>query len=174
MGVPNIGPTPAGTDVPRFDQIGGGGSDPWTYVVLVADAISTSTANVDTDLRFTPVANTLYEVEATLFARSAATTTGVRPGINWPDSNVDQNVALIQMGNTATATVLRVFGNLTTANAATTGVAVVNEGIYGRLWASFVTVDTPSTDFVVTLATEIAASEVRLAVNSWLKYRTIG
>ena len=171
VGPPGIQGVPGPTGPQGIQGIPG--TDPWTYVVLQADEISTSTSNVNTGLRFTPIAGRLYEVEVTLFARSVATTTGVRPGINWPDSNVDQNVALIEMGNSGTSMVFRVFGNLDTANASTNGVVVANEGIYGHITASFVTSGTPSSDFVVTIATEIAGSEVRFAENSWLKYRVI-
>jgi hypothetical protein len=75
--------------------------------------------------------------------------------------------------SSATAFVTRFWGNTSAANAASTGVAVANEGIFGMVNAMFVTGGSPSGNFTITLASEIAASEARIMANSFLRYREI-
>ena len=148
-------------------------SDPWTYVKLANNATTTGTANVDTALAFTPPANSVVIFEGQLFLQAAATTTGVRPGIKWPTGGVLQNIAKVESPNSATAAALRFWGNTATANAAATGVAVANEGIFGKVEGTIVTNDTVTGNLIVTLASEVSGSEVRLMANSWLRYRAI-
>ncbi len=152
--------------------VGGGGSDPWTYVKLAGTAETTGTANLATALAFTPLANTHYIVEGMLMLQSAATTTGARPGISWP-GGTSQETAWVLAPNSATAFVSRLWGAPTAANAAATGIAVANEGYYGKIEAQFITGASPSGNFTVTIASEIAASAARIMANSWIRYRTI-
>lgn len=149
------------------------GSDPWTYVKLASNATTTVTANTDTALAFTPPTNSVVIFEGQLFLQAAVTTTGARPGIKWPTAGVLQNIARVESPNSATAAALRFWGNTGAANAAATGVAVANEGLFGQVQGTIVTGATVTGNLIVTLASEIAGSEVRLMANSWLRWRTI-
>lgn len=148
-------------------------ADPWTYVKLAANVTNNSTTPVDTLLAFTPEAGQLYEFEAMLYVQSAATTTGVQPGIKWPASNVDQIMAKIEVAISATGVVNRLFGATTTQRAAGTAVAAINENTYAFMKGSFKTSGVPSSNFIITLASEVASSQVQITANSWLKYRTV-
>lgn len=152
---------------------GGGGSGDWTYVFLVANAISTVTARADTGLQFTPQANSHYEIEGKLYLQAAATTTGVRFGLKWPTASVLQNAARIESPSSATAGTLRFWGNTAAADVAATGVPVANEGIFGKIDALLRTGPAPVGNFIVTIASEIAASEARIMANSFIRYRKI-
>jgi hypothetical protein len=152
---------------------GSGGGSGWTYVKLLADAATTLTSNVDTLLRFTPDANSHYEVEGKFFLESVATTTGVRPGIKWSTSGLLRNVAWIVSPTSATAFVSRFWGNTVAANAASTAVPVANEGLYGEVNAMFVTAATVAGDFVITIASEIAGSQVKINGDSYIRYRKV-
>lgn len=146
---------------------------PWTYVILGSDFEVTTTTNSNiTGLFFTPEANLRYEVEGRFFLQAAATTTGARPGISWPAGGVSQNSAWMMSGSSATAFTSRIWGNTSTANAASTGVAVANEGQYGQLQALVVMGGSPSGNFQITLASEVAASAARMMTNSFIRYRT--
>jgi hypothetical protein len=153
---------------------GVGGSstpEPWVYVKLASDFVTNGTANADTLLAFHPDPNTTYEIEGRFFLQAAATTTGARPGIKWPTAGVLQNAAWMMSPNSATAFSSRFWGNTAGANAASTGVAVANEGIYGQLQALLVTGGSVTGDFIVTLASEVAASDARIMANSFIRYR---
>lgn len=146
---------------------------PWTYVILGSTFENSTTSNsAVTGLSFTPLANTRYEIEGRFILQAAATTTGPRPGIDWPNAGVSQNAAWIVAPKSATAFASRFFGNTNTANAASTGTAVVNEGIYSQMQAIMVTDGSISGDFQITLASEIASSASRMMVNSFIRYRT--
>lgn len=154
-------------------ESGGGGGDPWNYVFLEANAVSIITASVDTALQFPLEPSSQYEIEARLYLQAAATTTGVRFGIKWPSVGVLQNAARAESPSSATAATLRFWGNTASAVVAATGVAVANEGIFGKLEALMVTGPVVTGAFIVTLATEIAASETRIMANSFIRYRKI-
>lgn len=149
-----------------------GGADPWTYVKLTANFLNSTTTNTSSLLRFTPEANSFYEVEGKLFLQSAATTTGPRPGISWP-TGTTQEAAWMMAPSSATAFISRFWGAPTTANAASTGVAIANEGLYGQVKAMFLTGATPAGNWTITLASEISASESRIMANSFIRYRKI-
>lgn len=150
-----------------------GSSDPWTYVKLDADATTTTTANSNTALAFTPPPLSVVIFEGQLFLQAAATTTGARPGLKWPTLGVLQNIARVESARSATASVLRFWGNTTTANAAATSVAVANEGLFGQIQGTIVTGPVVTGDLIITLASEVAGSEARIMANSWLRYRVI-
>ena len=149
------------------------GSDPWNYVKLAVNATTTGTANIDTALAFAPPALSTVVFECQLFLRAAATTTGARPGLKWPTVGVLQNIARAESPSSATAAALRFWGNTAAANAAATGVAVANEGLFGQIQGTIVTGPVVTGNLIVTLASEVAASEVRIMANSWLRWRTI-
>lgn len=156
--------------VPGFGGFGGG--DPWTYVKLVSNAVTTATGNTATGLAFAPDPLSHYVVEGQLFLQAAATTTGARPGLSWP-TGTTQEVGWVLAPTNATAFVSRFWGAPTGANAASTGVSVANEGIFGRIEAQFITGVSPGGSFSVTIATEIAGSEARIMANSWIRYRKL-
>ena len=147
--------------------------DPWTYVKLASTATTTGTANIDTALAFAPPALSTVIFEGQLFLQAAATTTGVRPGLKWPTLGVLKNIARVESPSSATASALRFWGNTATANAAATGVSVANEGLFGQIQGTIVTGPVVTGNLIVTLASEVAASEVRIMANSWLRWRTI-
>lgn len=167
------GPTGAtGPQGPQGEP-GSGGSDAWTYVKLSSNFTTTTTANSSTGLSFGSLApNTHYLFEGQFFLQSVATTTGARPGIIWPSGTV-QETAWMLSPNNATAFASRFWGAPSTANASATGMAVINEGFFGRVEGQFVTGASPSGSLTISLASEIAGSEVRMMANSWIRYRTI-
>src|SRR3990172_6341372 len=85
-------------------------SDRWNYVRLSSDFSTSSATAVDvTNLFFTPVANTRYEVSGIFYLRVATTTIGPRPGLAWPTGLTD-GVAILRTPATAT-TFTTVQGN---------------------------------------------------------------
>lgn len=150
-----------------------GGSDPWTHVILGSDfANSTTSNNAVTGLSFTPAANKRYLVELFLLVRTAAATTGPRPGIAWP-SGLTDGASWIGAPNSNTAFASRIQGALTTQNAASTGLPTTTDSYLASGTAYFITGASPSGSFQVTLASEIAASAVTVRAGSFLRYREI-
>ena len=154
-------------------DIAGLSADPWTYVKLADNATTTATANSDTDLAFSPPPLSTVIFEGQLFLQAAATTTGARPGLKWPTLGVLQNIGWVMSPSSATAFASRFWGNTNTANAAATGVAVANEGLFGQVQGTLVTGPVVTGNLIVTLASEVAGSEARIMANSWLRWRTI-
>ena len=73
-----------------WQNIGGGGSDPWTHAKLVADFTTTSATAVDvTGLAFAPAANTNYEFNGILMIRTATAAVNPRAGLAWPTGMTD-------------------------------------------------------------------------------------
>jgi hypothetical protein len=145
----------------------------WIYLKLTADAISTATASANTLLSFLPDPNSHYEIEGKFFLESIATTTGVRPGISWPTVGLNRNVAWMISPISATTFASRFWGNTASANAASTAVPVANEGIYGEVKAMLVTAGSVTGEFAITLASEIAGSQVKINADSFIRYRKI-
>lgn len=152
---------------------GEGGSDPWAYVKLMADASTTSTASIATALAFTPPTNSVVIFEGQLFLQAASITTGARPGVAWPSAGVLQTIARIESPNSATAAAVRFAGGAASANVAATGIPVANQSAFGQIQGTLATGAVVTGSVVITIASEIAASEVRLMANSWLRWRTI-
>ena len=153
----------------------GGGSDPWTYVKLASDFVTSSSTAVDvTGMTFTPAANTDYEVEWVLLVSTATTTVGPRPGASW---GTGYQYGAIDMYTTSSATAeTQQHVSMTTvagtALAAVGGLPVANR-VYGSgARAIFRTGATP-TAFKLQLASETAATNVTAKAGSFLKYRTI-
>ena len=147
-------------------------ADPWTYIKLADNAITTSTANAPTALTFTPEPNKQYLVEGWLYLQAQATTTGARPGISWPLGTL-QEAAWAMAPSNATTITSRFWGAPTAANVATVGVAVADDELFGMVNAMFVAGPSVSGDFTVTIASEINNSQARIMANSWIRYRTI-
>lgn len=147
------------------------GLDLWTYVRLASDfSISTTTNNTVTGLAFTPAASKNYHIEGLFLLETSVTSTGARPGIAWPTGYAN-GAAMMTAPNsdTAFATQFNVAG--TTANAASTGLPVINKSYLGRMEGILVMGGSPSGDLQITLASEIAASSVTMKAGSFIRYR---
>lgn len=151
----------------------GGGSDPWTYLKLGSDFVTSNATAVDvTGLAFTPAANTQYEFEAVLLLRTATTTVGPRPGLAWPTGGTD-GVADIVMPTSATAQVL-VFGNINAALlAAVGGLPNTTQSYPSRIRGTFLAGASPSGTVKIQLASETGGTNVTAKTGSFLKYRAI-
>lgn len=109
--------TTANVHVPlaKQSEVGGGGSDPWTWQKLAADvANSTVTLAPVTGLSFTAPANTTYLIEVVGAFQSAAVTTGIAMALDIPSGAV-----VGQMFHPTSATSLGSTEQI--ADAATTG-----------------------------------------------------
>ena len=152
---------------------GGGGSDPWTYIKLSSDFVTSSATAVDvTGLAFTPAANTQYEFEAVLLLRTATATVGPRPGLAWPTGMTD-GVADIFMPTSATAQVL-VFGNNNAALlAAVGGLPNTTQSWPSRIRGTVLAGASPSGTVKVQMASETAGTNVTVKAGSFIRYRSI-
>jgi len=152
---------------------GGGGSDPWTYVKLASDFVTSSATAVDiTGLAFTPAANTQYEFEAQLLLRTATATVGPRPGLAWGTGLTD-GVAEIYMPSSATAQLLA-FGNVNAALlAAVGGLPNTTQSWPSRIRGTVIAGATPSGNVRLQMASETAGTNVTVKARSWLRYRVI-
>jgi hypothetical protein len=151
----------------------GGGSDPWTYIKLGSDFVTSSTTAVNiTGLAFTPVANTQYEFEAVLLLRTATTTVGPRPGLAWPTGGTD-GVGMIDTPSSATARLLT-NGNINAALlAAVGGLPNTTQSWPARVSGTFMAGASPSGTVKLQLASETGGTNVTAKAGSYLKYRTI-
>ncbi len=151
----------------------GGSSDPWTYVKLGTDFVTSSATAVDvTGLAFTPAASKTYEFEAVLRLRTEATGVGPRPGLEWPTGTTD-GVAGIDMTSSATARSL-VNGNPNAALLAAVGGLPNSTQSYPAWISGNVTMGaSPSGTVKVQMATESAGINVTVKAGSYLKYREI-
>jgi len=151
----------------------GGGADPWTYLKLGSDFVTSSATAVDvTGLAFTPAANTQYEFEALLLLRTATATVGPRPGLAWPTGGTD-GVADIVMPTSGTAQVL-VFGNINAALlAAVGGLPNTTQSYPARIRGNFMAGASPSGTVKVQMASETGGTNVTVKTGSFLRYRII-
>lgn len=151
----------------------GGSSDPWTYVKLGTDFVTSSATAVDvTGLEFTPTASKTYEFEAVLRLRTATATVGPRPGLAWPTGTTD-GVAGIDMTSSATARLLA-NGNPNAAILAAVGGLPNTTQSYPAWITGNVTMGaSPSGTVKVQMATETAGTNVTVKAGSYLKYREI-
>jgi hypothetical protein len=151
----------------------GGGSDPWTYVKLASDFVtSSSTAVAVTGLAFAPAAAQTYVVEGFFFVRTATATVGPRPGVTWPTGTTD-GAAAVDVTSSATA---KVFANGNPAGAVLApvgGLPTTTASWPSSLWATLVTGASPSGNLQITLASETAGTNVTMKAGSWIRYRTI-
>lgn len=118
------------------------------------------------------MANTSYEIEFRLLLRTAATTTGPRPGISLPTGITDAAYQ-ITSPNSNTALAFRAQGTNTTQNAASTGLPTTTDSYLAIGTALLIMGASPSGTFGITLASEINASAVTIKAGSFLRYRTV-
>lgn len=152
-----------------------GGSDPWTYVKLASDQVTSLATFVDlTGMTFTPSANTDYEVEWVLLVSTATTTVGPRPGAAW---GTGYQYGAVDMYTTSSATAetqqhVSMTTTAGTAQAAVGGLPVINR-VYGTCGRAVFRSGTTPTAFRLQLASETAATNVTAKAGSFMKYRTI-
>lgn len=154
--------TAADAHQPLAKQGEGGGSDPWTWQKLAADAAnSTTTLAAVTGLSFVAAANTTYLVDVVGAFHSAATTTGIAVALDIPSGSVIGQTLTNTSANALGATE-QIADNATTG--ATTGVRAANTNT--PLTARFV-VAVGATGGAVQLQfrSEIAASVVTMKAN---------
>lgn len=151
----------------------GGGSDPWTYVALGSNFVSSATANTNvTGLNFTPAANLRYHVEGSFLLRTATATSGARPGIAWPAGYSD-GAAYMQAPNSLTAIAMQMGTPAAgTANAASTGLPVIDRSYAAQMQAILIMGASPSGNFQITLAAETSGVNATMAAGSFIRYRT--
>lgn len=160
----------------RGDQtwaVPSGGSDPWTYVVLGSDFVTSSGTAVDvTGMNFTPAASTRYEIEAVLMTRTATAATGPRPGVGWPSAGVTDGVAFIQQTSAAATNVLQ-NGNFNAAVLAPVGGLPNTTQSYPAFIRSILVMTTGATGtWRLQLASETGGTNVTIKAGSFIKYRT--
>lgn len=160
---------PAGVLAPAAGATPAG--DPWNYEPLEADFTVSVTANTAVPgLSFTPEANKRYMIEGQYLLRTAVTTTGPRPGNLWPTGYTDGSAStFVPNSNTASAQRWQQAG--TTANAASTGLPSNSASFLGTMQALLIMGASPSGNFQVTLASEIAASAVTMRAGSFIRWR---
>jgi hypothetical protein len=153
-----------------------GGADPWTYLVLASDFVTSSATAVQitdgvTSLSFSPAPNSRYEFEFWLLTRTATTTVGPRPQITWPTPAQVDGVAtlrqtsaagteLIQNGNLNAAVLIPAGGlpNTTQSWPASGGGIIITGG-------------TVTVGLRLQIASETAGTNVTVKAGSFLKYR---
>lgn len=154
--------------------IGWASSDPWTYVKSTVVQNSTAIAAAATVLTFTPAANTSYEFEVMGVVQSTVATTGPRLGIDWPTGTITRQAATVSAALSDTASAIRNYGTKTAGQlAASTGVTAINTDYLVTAYGILQTGAAPTGSLTVTLASEIAASQVSLMPGSFIKYRKI-
>ena len=163
----------SGTDYATGWTSAGGGSDPWTKVILGADFTTTGTANAAVaGLALTPAANKRYLVQVLLLLRTATATVGPRPGFSWPTGTTDGG-AYMQAPSSATAVLYRTWGARATQNVANTGVPDTTSSHLATGEAYFIMGASPSGTFGVTLASETSGTVVTVKAGSVLLWREI-
>ena len=150
-----------------------GGSDPWTYIKLGSDFVTSSATAVDiTGMAFTPSANTSYEFEALLLLRTATTTVGPRPGLAWPTGGTD-GVARIDMTSSATAALIANGSIAASLLVAVGGLPTTTQSYPALVVGMFIAGASPSGTVKLQMASETAGTNVTVKAGSFLKYRSI-
>lgn len=149
-----------------------GGSDPWTYVRLISDFVTSSATAVDvTGMSFTPAANLRYEISGIFLLRTATTTVGPRTGVAWPTGMADGVVVLRVESAAGTQVVAQ--GNINAAVLVPVGGLPTNTQSYpGELRGMLLAGATPSSTFRIQLASETAGTNVTIKAGSFIRYRT--
>jgi hypothetical protein len=166
---------PTGSKFLRDDQtwaVPGGGSDPWTYVVLTSDFTTTSSSAVNvTGLYFTPGASTCYEVEGNFMLRTATATVGPRPGCTWPTGMTD-GVVTFKAAASATTEVMA-SGNINAeVTCLNTGLATNTLSHPGYMFGMLVAGSSPSGNFQIRLTSETSGTQVTIKAGSYIRYRS--
>jgi hypothetical protein len=150
------------------------GADPWTYVVATAATTnSTTTASNCTGLSLSGLANGLYEFEAIIRGTSAATTCGVQVGLAW-GASAEPAAFIWGMGTSGAAQTFQ----QTNINGAANSVAATGTGnttdslMVARIVGSF-RAATMTHDIWVTVKSEVAATQVSVDADSFIRYRKI-
>jgi len=125
--------------------------DTWTYVKLTSDQVVSTTSGVSTALAFTPVANSLYEVEGQLWLQSSDVASGPQPGVAWNTGNSD-GVANITTTQTSSTVAVANIPTNTDAAALATAFPDTTNSYPAQVKASFKTGGSPSGAFTITLA----------------------
>jgi hypothetical protein len=152
----------------------------WTYVKLTTDHVNSTTTPTLSDLKFTPALGKQYEVWGILLLRSAASTTGVRVGLQFPAPGAsppasDGGGGFVEGPGSTTASSFEQHVRPTGTNLALASTSHPGGTNYypGTVYGTVITGATSSGDFGVTLESEIAASEVRIGAGSFIRYREI-
>jgi hypothetical protein len=168
-------PTRADADA-RYAPI----ADHWTYVKLTSDHINSTTTPTLSDLKFTPAAGKQYEFWGIVLLRSAASTTGVRVGFQFPAPGAsppasDGGGGFVEGPGSTTASSFEQHVRPTGTNLASAATSHPGGTNYypGTVYGTVITGVTSSGDFGITLESEIAASEVRIGAGSFIRYREI-
>lgn len=151
----------------------GGGADPWVYVILASDFVTSSATAVPvTGLQFTPAANKKYEFEGKFMFRTATATVGPRPGLAWPTGMTD-GIASLWMTSSATAQLIA-NGNIATALLIAVGGVPTTTGSWPAFLEGLVVAGaSPSGTVKVNLASETAGTNVTMKAGSFIKYREV-
>jgi hypothetical protein len=145
----------------------------WEMAVLeAAFEMSALAAVAVPGLAFVPLPGLRYEIEGRFLLQAAVATTGPRPGVSWPTGLVD-GAAELSAPNSATAGAFVWLRAGQAGFAASTGVPSANQSWLGRLSAVLLAGPSVAGAFQVTLASEIAASAVRMMPGSLLRWREI-
>ena len=149
-----------------------GGADPWTYIVLAADFVTSSGTAVDiTGMSFTPSANTRYEIEGKFLMRTATATVGPRIGLAWPTGMTDGAVHIWASGS-ATAT-QNAYGNINAAfNNANTGLTNNTQSWPAFMLGMVLAGASPSGTVKLQLLSETAGTNVTMMARSFIRHRT--
>lgn len=149
-----------------------GGSDPWTYVRLASDFVTSSATAVDIGMAFTPAASKRYEFEARLRLRTATATVGPRPGIAWPAGFADGGGEM-RTPSSASAQVLQ-FGNPNAAILGPVGgLPNTTQSWPGYIGGEIEMGSSPSGTVKLQLASETAGTNVTCKAGSYLRYREV-
>lgn len=169
-------------DIVWADQSGGGGGgldatrfSEWTDLVLASDFSTASTVPLDvTGMSFIPEANKRYFVEALLLVRTNVTTGGVRPGLRFPPSGVQDGWAAGSVSTTLTTNTLMnaVAGNGVLALLAPGGHQTADETYPCSLSAVFSTGSDVSGSFFLAFGSENGSTVCTLKAGSVLRFRT--
>jgi hypothetical protein len=124
--------------------------DPWTYVKVTSDQVVNS-GTASTVLAFTPIANTIYEVEGQLWLQSSDVTTGPQPGVAWNSGN-SGGVANITTTETTSTTAIANITSGTNGAALATAFPDTTNSYPAQVKASFKTGGSPTGAFTITLA----------------------
>ena len=149
---------------------------PTVKKLTAAQAVSVVTMTDVTELTIPMVAGGVYEVEAFISFRTAATTTGCAIGYNTPTgSDVRVEISVPIVNTAATSNLRKIFPNGTETNIG----SVIGTGVTSTtstqtaMIRGIVTCGSTAGDFKVTFASEVAASAVTLQIGSTLKLRRI-
>jgi hypothetical protein len=158
-----VGTAPnAHSPVAKQSEVGGGGSDPWSWQKLTADVASSAvTLAPVTGMSFTASANSTYLVELVGAFQSAATTTGIALALDIPSGSVSgqaiHSVTAVTLGGTE-----QVADNATTG--VTTGVRAANTNV--PITARFiVAIGAAGGTVQLQFRSEVAASAVTMKAN---------